>query len=176
MPVSDCHGIPAVMNEVARLNPSEVIELGIGFGKWGVLLREVLDARHGRLHREDWQATILGVEIYPGYRNPAWSLYTRVIERDFLSVDHKAYDLVMMIDSLEHLTPGVGRPFLERMVTRNDAVIISVPNGHMDQGETFGNPYEAHRWTFTDLEEFEAYNYKVLHRGVCTVVSIQGVR
>ena len=46
----------------------------------------------------------------------------------------------------------------------------------MEQGETFGNPHEAHLWTFNGTEEFEAYNFKLIHQSVCTVVSIEGVK
>ncbi len=44
MPVSVYNHVPAVLEEVQRLNPHTVMELGVGFGKWGVLVREVLDA------------------------------------------------------------------------------------------------------------------------------------
>ena len=176
MPVSDYHGVSAIMGEILRLSPKSVLELGIGFGKWGVLCRELLDAAYGRCRREQWQALIFGVEVWPGYSNPAWEMYNDVAIEDLQSRDNGGWDLVMLIDSLEHLNPDEGRPFLRKLVGLNSAVIVSVPNGRMDQGEVFGNPYEAHKWTFEGLEEFAPYNFAELHRGVCTVVSIQGFK
>ncbi len=90
---------------------------------------------------------------------------------------HVGYDLVMMMDSLEHLTPGVGRPFLADLVAHNKHVIISVPNGLMPQDEAvFGNEHERHLWTFNGLEEFARFaGVKVLHQSICTVVSIPGL-
>ena len=86
------------------------------------------------------------------------------------------YDLVLMIDVLEHFSADSGRGFLHRTVELNKHVIVSVPNGLMEQGAAFGNPYETHRHTFHGTEEFEDYNFKLIHRSVCTVVSIEGMR
>ena len=176
MPISDYHHIPQVLDEVYRLRPETVLELGVGFGKWGVLLREVLDAMYGRCRPDQWLRGIFGVEIHEKYKNPSWLVYNnQVIISDFTVLKFFfGYDLVMMMDSLEHLTPEVGRPFLARLVAQNKHVIISVPNGPMPQDAVYGNEHEAHRWTFNGLEEFAQYNPKVLYQGLCTVVSIEG--
>lgn len=175
MPISDYRHIPQVLDEVYLLQPETVLELGIGFGKWGVLLREVLDAMYGRCRPSQWQRKIFGVEVWLPYKNPAWEAYNVVGGVDFV-YDHHDYDLVMMMDSLEHLTPEVGRPFLDGLVANNKHVIISVPNGYMPQDEAvYGNEYEKHRWTFNGLEEFARFDgVKLLYQGLCTVVSIPG--
>lgn len=179
MPTSDFRHIPQVLDEVYALQPERTLELGVGFGKWGVLLREILDGIYGRCREDQWQRRILGVEVHRAYKNPCWDLYDTVIMGNFLEAffhgpEHA--DLVMMMDSLEHLTPEVGRPFLAGLVERNKHVIISVPNGSMPQDEAvYGNEHERHLWTFNNLEEFERFdNVKVLYRGLCTVVSIPG--
>lgn len=176
MPVSDLHGFTPIMNEVALLAPKTVLELGIGFGLYGVVCRQVLDAQWGRIKPESWTATIAGVESFGAYRNPAWELYDVVTDIDFTETVEPlhGWDLVMMIDSLEHLTPDVGRPFLRALVKNNKHIIVSVPNGVMPQGEVYGNPHEAHLWTFNGVEEFEPYKFELLHQAVCTVVSIEG--
>jgi len=181
MPISDYRHIPQVLDEVYLLQPETVLELGIGFGKWGVLLREVLDAMYGRCRPDQWIRQIAGVEAWDRYKNPAWGAYNQVIPGDFAEFSFCPWDgmdLVMMMDSLEHLTPEVGRPFLDSLVANNKQVIISVPNGYMPQDEAvYGNEYEKHRWTFNGLEEFERFpNVKLLYQGLCTVVSIPGKR
>ncbi len=177
MPISDYRHIPLVLDEVYALQPETVLELGIGFGKWGVLLREVLDAMYGRCRPDQWKRVINGVEAWVQYQNPIWSVYDILSHHDFSTRTHHDYDLVMMMDSLEHLTPEVGRPFLADLVKNNRHVIISVPNGYMPQDSApYGNAYENHRWTFNGLEEFSAFaNVKLLYQGLCTVVSIPGL-
>lgn len=173
MPVSDYHHIPAVLDEVERLMPRSVIELGVGFGKWGVLLRELLDARYGRVDCGTWQARINGREIFERYSNPVWMAYNLIHCGDFAEYSDSGYDLVMMMDSLEHLAPEPGMNLLRALVEVNGHVIISVPNGPMPQGETFGNPHEAHLTTFYG-PEFAEFDPKVLYAGVCLVLSIKG--
>ena len=180
MPVSDYHAVSDIMGEIQRISPKSVLDLGVGFGKWGVLCREILDARFGRCRQDQWEARIYGVEAHAGYRNPSWDVYDHVCVGEFAwsfePIMQGCYDLVLMIDSLEHIEPTRGRNLLAELVNGNDNVIVSVPNGPMEQGETFGNPHEAHLWTFNGTEEFEAYNFKLIHQSVCTVVSIAGAK
>lgn len=176
MPVSDYHAVSDIMGEIQRISPKSVLDLGCGFGKFGVLCREILDARFGRCHPDQWEAKIDGFEVFRDYCNPCWNTYDHVWQGDFRGSPVADYDLVLMIDSLEHMPMDEGRPFLRGLVQRNKHVIISVPNGRMDQGETFGNPHEAHLWTFNGTKEFEPYYFKVIHQSVCTVVSIEGCK
>ncbi len=177
MPISDYRHIPQVLDEVYALQPETVLEFGIGFGKWGVLLREVLDAMYGRCRPDQWRRAICGVEIFEAYRNPCWDAYDVVDVSNFTVGGFPPSDLVMMMDSLEHLTPEVGIPFLDGLVKNNKHVIISVPNGYMPQDSSpYGNVYENHRWTFNGLEEFARFDgVKLLYQGLCTVVSIPGL-
>lgn len=179
MPISDYRHIPQVLDEVYALQPERTIELGIGFGKWGVLLREVLDAIYGRCRPEQWRRHIWGVEGFPAYRNPCWDVYSGVDVNDFRvewTWPLKGWDLVMMMDSLEHLEPKEGADFLARLVSDNKQVIVSVPNGPMPQDEAvYGNVLERHLATFHG-PEFDRYEHKILHLGLCRVVSIKGKR
>lgn len=181
MPISDYRHIPQVLDEVYRLQPERTIELGIGFGKWGVLLREVLDAMYGHCRTDQWNRMIWGVEGFARYRNPCWDTYTGVDICDFTSDTSNGmtwnlagWDLVLMMDSLEHLEPEIGAAFLDSLVMCNKQVIISVPNGYMPQDEAvYGNELEKHRTTFHG-PEFDRYEHTVLHLGLCRVVSIKG--
>ncbi len=167
-----------ILNEVARLNPQVIIDLGIGGGKYGVLCREVLDWVHGRCAKKDWQALICGFEGFESYRNPAWDCYTNVEIGNILDVYEtiKNCDLVMMIDSLEHLDKPTASIVLESLVRNNKQVIISVPIGHCPQEGVFGNELERHRSTWTGPSDFNNYTFRTLYQGVCCVVSIQGIR
>ena len=175
MPVSDYHQVSDIMGEIQRISPKSVLDLGVGFGLYGVICRQLLDGQYGRCRRATWESRIYGVEAWERYQNPAWNAYTSV-RLGLIRPTSCGFDLILMIDSLEHFTPEVGRPLLRESVANNKHVIVSVPNGPMEQGETFGNPHEAHLWTFNGTEEFEAYNFKLIHQSVCTVVSIEGVK
>lgn len=173
MPISNWDQIPAIMNEVYRLQPLAVADCGIGFGKYGPLLREVLDGMHGRCRPAQWQAHLYGMEAHRGYKNPAWECYNSVQVVDFSKQVIKGAGLVLMIDSLEHLEPEQGRKFLDYLVENNRHVIISVPVVPMPQGAVYGNEFETHR-THHDGTEFERFNPVVLYRGMTQVFSIKG--
>ena len=171
MPVSEIDNIPAIINQVARIHPSTVLDLGVGGGKYGVLCREVLDWKYGRMERPTWETEINGVEGYYGYKNPAWGVYNVITRRDF-SKFHPGfmagYDLVLMIDSLEHIEKEKGKALLTHLIENNANVIVSCPDGDYPQGAVFGNELEVHRavWTKDDLKLMGG---RVLYHGVCTV-------
>lgn len=164
------------MGEIQRLSPKSVLDIGVGFGLYGVICRQLLDGQHGRLRRADWKACIIGYEAWKPYENICWDCYSGMNIAPLMIVDvfQFGYDLVLMIDVLEHFEAERGREILRKLVAQNKHVIVSVPNGVMEQGETFGNPFEAHKWTFNGTEEFAEYKFKLIHQSVCTVVSIEG--
>ena len=179
MPVSSIESITPIMLEVARLAPKKVLDLGVGVGKYGALCREVLDGAYGRVRRFDWQSEIIGVEGFRKYSNPIWGAYNHVVESQFHQLPtsfYRDWDLVLMIDSLEHLEETEGAVLLRRLAEANKRVIVSVPVGVCPQEAVFGNELERHRTTFDRLTGFEQYNYKPLYSGVCRVLSISGVR
>lgn len=173
MPWSVYENVAPIINEVARLNPARMIELGIGFGKYGALCREVLDGRYGRCARESWEHQIAGVEVFHSYKGPAWECYSWVDGRDFRQ-DWNGWDLVLMVDSLEHLERADGKALLEKLMRDNKHVIISVPNGPCPQPEAMcGNEHEIHRATWYP-HDFTALGGTILHQGYCVVASIPG--
>lgn len=175
MPVSDLHSISDIAVEIQRIAPITVLDCGCGFGLYGVLCRQIIDGQNGRCHPATWKGTVHGVEAWANYQNPCWESYDAVRIGQIYDIE-RGYDLVLMVDVLEHFEQPRGRQLLRDIVGQNKHVIVSVPNGLMEQGATFGNPYEEHKWTFNGLEEFEPYNYKLIHRSVCTVVSIEGCK
>lgn len=180
MPVSESANIAPIANELERLQPERIIELGIGGGLYGCIARNYLEGRHGRCGKDQWKTVIHGVEGFPQYgkNNPMWEAYDTVWEENFTRYtdSYRDYDLVMMIDSLEHVEKAEAMTMLYSLASNNKHVIVSVPLGVCPQGTCFGNELETHRSTWSGPQEFAAFNYRVLHQGVCLVVSIQGVK
>lgn len=158
MPLSDAHNITPIMREVVRLNPISILDLGCGVGAYGVLCRQYLDIQAGRLHPNEWTKIICGVEGFKDYANPCWDMYTTMSTEDFSEglTAYVDFDLVLMIDSLEHLDGETGAKVLEHLLTYNKHVIVSCPtgNGYQPQGAVNSNEYERHRhhWSAADME------------------------
>lgn len=160
MPLSDANNLTPILKEVMRLNPTSILDLGCGVGVYGVLCRQYLDIQAGRLHPEEWLKIICGVEGFKDYANPCWDMYTTVETADFSTKDelerYKGFDLVLMIDSLEHLDGATGSMVLDWLLSNNKQVIVSCPtgSGYLQQGAVNGNEFERHRheWVPADME------------------------
>lgn len=172
MPTSEASNITAIVQAVCTINPKSILDLGVGCGKYGALCREYLDLSYGRNQPEQWEANIVGVEGWEKYRNPMWNLYSQVLIEDFTKPAqmYANYDLVLMIDSLEHLPKDEGKKLLEQLLQHNHFVIVSCPWGanYLEQEAVFGNEYERHRahWRPND---FVSMGGRLIHLGVCVV-------
>jgi hypothetical protein len=150
MPSSDPIAIPQILALLGHANPNSVLDVGPGFGKWGVLAREYLethgdDGRHIRSRRIDC------VEIYAPYITDLHrAIYDNIVigdVRTFLGINE--YDLVLIIDVIEHLHRREGLRILEQV----KAFIVATPACDYPQGAVFGNENERHvsRWYPADF-------------------------
>ncbi|HEX3426909.1 MAG TPA: methyltransferase domain-containing protein [Acidimicrobiales bacterium] len=148
-----------MMDHVVRLQPTRVLDIGPGYGKWGFLVREALDFMAGRLAPEEWQVTVDGIDAFP-YASPIldW-VYDKVISGPAL--DHldelRGYDLVIMGDVIEHFEKDDGLCLLRALLAHNKNVVIATPLDFFQQ-EIANNPYEQHlsRWSEADFREWPA--------------------
>ena len=62
-----CHHtyISDTLDVVRKLKPRSILDVGIGFGKWGLLFREYLDVMAGRVFPDQWQIKIDGIIYKP---------------------------------------------------------------------------------------------------------------
>jgi hypothetical protein len=178
MPVSESANLHPIIAELERLQPEGIIDLGCGTGLYGCAARNYLDGRWGRLKHTDWKVVISGIEGFAEYENPLWGAYDHVMIKDFRQCYESVVDwpMVLMIDSLEHVDMLEAKMILEHLVRNNKHVIVSVPLGNCPQGTCFGNELETHRSTWIGVQDFSNYNYRVLHKEVCLVISLSGVK
>lgn len=156
MPTSDFHQISDVLHVVEQIRPRTVLDIGVGFGKWGMLCREILEVYQGRYHRADWAVRLDGIEIYEPYRNALWEFaYDQVYIGDVRKVIASLgrYDLILCCDVIEHLSQADGRALLEQLLTLATYVIVTSPLGFHPQGAHFDNLSETHLsgWTQTSF-------------------------
>src|SRR5512139_1422101 len=110
MPSSRPNTIPTVINLVRQLKPRSILDVGVGFGKWGHLFREytdILEAEHdpARYRREKWQVRIEGIEGHAAYLTPMHDFLYDQIHVGNAAVLMKGlpkYDLVFLGDIIEH--------------------------------------------------------------------------
>jgi 2-polyprenyl-3-methyl-5-hydroxy-6-metoxy-1,4-benzoquinol methylase len=159
------------MQKVIEINPHSILDIGCGFGKYGVLCREYLEFwGTGRPHNKivdytEFKRRIDCIDAFPHYITSLHkfiydNIYIEDITRSIATIFTTPgrafhYDLVLMIDVIEHMEKldaknVIGTIFKNSSTTK---IIISTPKGNLPQGAVFSNPYEQHRssWTVQDL-------------------------
>lgn len=165
MPTSWYQAIPHILSQVKGLNPKSILDIGIGFGKYGLLFRDLLEIPFERYNKQDWQIKIDGVEVFKDYHNPIYDFtYDNVYFGDILqTIDTLAnYDCIILIDVLEHFTKEDGLRLITKLLLHcNKGVIVSTPFYPDHQIEYLGNQYEQHKsiWSIVDFQHFN-FNYE----------------
>jgi len=188
MPSSRPNTIPTVVHLIRQLKPRSLLDVGIGFGKWGHLFREytdILEAEHdpSRYERKNWKIQIDGVEGFPQYISEMHRyLYNEIHIGDACELIRKLprYDIIFMGDIIEHLEKKRGLQLLRDSVTHaNKAVIVSTPKYETAQGDLCANEMERHRslWSARDFGELEGAIVKKIDRSILLAVIVKpGIR
>jgi hypothetical protein len=157
MPSSQHYHISKIMDIIIHVNPMSVLDIGTGFGKYGVLCREYLELWDGRHNYSQFLRRIDGVEVFGDYVTPLHKfVYNNMYINDIMEVLDKIevrYNLVLLIDVLEHFEKHKGEILLHKVLNKSDGVLISTPKKPSSQKDAFGNVYETHRskWTKDEL-------------------------
>lgn len=161
MPSSTPQGLTTMVRMIQEAHPASILDVGVGYGKWGFLCREYLEAYEGRVYPESWSAKLIGIEIFEPYvRGFGWtrSIYNEIYVGDALDVARKlvAFDLVIAGDVIEHLEKQRAADLIELLKSKAlKMLLVSIPLGvcWLDNRVVAGNQYEKHRssWSATEL-------------------------
>jgi cyclopropane fatty-acyl-phospholipid synthase-like methyltransferase len=128
-------------------NPQRILDVGAGYGKHGVLLREYLDPT----------PVVHGVEAWEPYveAHRLRGIYDHLYTRDaltFTAADLLTYDLIVMGDVIEHFEKEDAFEFLNRAA--NSWMVIATPVVHFHTDPDLP-PTERHlsHWTRRDFEQ-----------------------
>lgn len=131
VPVSHHYQISTICDVIHILRPSSVLDIGIGFGKYGLLARELLDIEGADDDYQHRQHLIDGVEVYPDYIGP-WQkeIYDHIFIGDARTVLEslpETYDLALAIDVIEHIPKADALALLNMLRTQGGDILISTP-------------------------------------------------
>lgn len=88
----------------------------------------------------------------------------------------KAFNGIMALEVIEHLTKDEGYKLLREMEKLSKKlVIISTPNGFLPQEERDGNPFQKHKSAWT-MNEFKSLGYKVRGTGGIRSITIWKIK
>ena len=159
MPTSRPYFTSWLCDFILETKPKSILDIGVGFGSFGVLAREYTDIWNGNYQKYEWLTRIDGVEIFKNYRNDIyWSIYNNIYMGDICDVVDTlniSYDLILIKDCLEHIEKENGKVLLEKINKLGRFVVIITPIEVFMQGPVFGNDAETHRssWCVNDFKK-----------------------
>jgi hypothetical protein len=164
MPIGCFSCVAPVVSKLLERRRGGVLDLGIGMGFYGAVVRQWLDCGV-----RPWKTHLVGVEGFEGYRNPAWDLYDRVDVEPIEQVLKLAggWPAILMLDVIEHFDADQGEEVVSLAVQAlapGGTLIIATPAVHMEQGAAHGNELERHRSLWTP-EAFKARGFELLNDG-----------
>jgi len=170
MPLSYYQIAPIILDHVIAEKPVSVLDVGIGFGKYGVLVREVLDLPFERYDQKNWLVKIDGIEIHPGYKNPIYDyIYHNVYYNSIQNVLPvlENYDVILFIDLIQNFSKEEGKKLIHELLLKtNKVLIITTPLYPHSQPYYLDNPHEQHqsRWSQIDFTDFD-FHYEEVRIG-----------
>jgi peptidylprolyl isomerase len=145
MPCSRPYALETVCNRIIEKNPMSVLDIGIGFGKFGFLAREYTDVLNCRYF--DWQTKIDGIEIFEKYITQLQKeIYDHIYIGNAIDIlpTLGRYDMIICSDVLEHLSELDGTTLLDSIKNRCKFAMIATPVTVLHQEALYDNEYERH--------------------------------
>lgn len=146
---SSYHGfLTDVIDFYCKIGPASVLDVGVGFGKWGLLFREYGDIIKDRVFKKDWKRKIVGVEIYSKYITEVHQyIYDQILIGDIAKISETIddFDFIFCGDVIEHLKKDIAYKTINNLIRKSKYLCIVIPlGGEWGQGESNGNINESH--------------------------------
>ncbi len=157
MPTSHSNQLNEIVQIAELLKPRKILDIGIGNGKYGFLLREYIGSNHG-ISKEE--LIINGIEGYPEYLTPIHhETYNEIFIQNLstkLDIPEGEYDLCILIDIIEHFDRETGIEIIKYFSKRSKFMLIATPWDIGDPSIQHDNPLENHiyQWKKKDFELF----------------------
>jgi hypothetical protein len=152
MPSSYADSFPPIVHAIIAFEAQRVLDIGPGWGKYGLACREYLP-----------QLTMLdAIEVPQGRLRTQPAIYDNVFigdARDAPEQFYRPYDLALLIDIIEHLTLHDGHQLLSCIQRAGPAVLVATPKRFIEQ-HADRNPHEEHL-SFWDEAEFAPHSIAV---------------
>ncbi len=161
MGTSNWQNIPYCVEILMKIAPKSVLDVGVGFGRWGMIVREFCDVWFQRVFRDQWAVRLEGIEAFArSITDYHRVFYNQIHLGDAAELVGKLpgpWDVTIYGDVLEHFTKKTAVRLIETSLANSAYVLLNIPLGEEHpQEDAYGNEYERHRSSW-EAEEFNAY-------------------
>lgn len=173
--------VPQIIYLISQLKPKSILDIGKGFGKYGFLIHEYIgiDNTKGlspdKTMKEQSNVIIDAMEIDEQLFLPHLNqIYDKVYKGSILEMYSQLpnYDLLLMIDVIEHLNKDAALKMLEHFASRKIKMIIATPEKYFHQ-HLYNSPYEEHisHWQLSDFRKICFVEHQKIDGGVIYYLS-----
>jgi len=173
--------IPCIVRLLQKLNPKTILDIGKGFGKYGFLAHEYIGIDNtnqlnpSKTMMQQSAVTIDAAEADKDLMLPHLDqIYSKVYFGDITEIypDLPTYDLVMMIDVIEHLDKQKAINLVKYFLSKNAVLIIATPIDFFQQ-HLYESEYENHisHWKLKDFKALGFAESQYLDGGAVYLVS-----
>ncbi len=162
MGTSNWQNISYNIDLIRKINPKSVLDIGVGFGRWGILCREFLEIWDEGNYSGKWKRKIDGIEVFQSYiKEYHKHFYDNMYIHeafDFIKNLKTNYDLIICGDVIEHFEKSRGKEFISLCFEKSTYLMINIPLGNgWEQSKKNNNIYEEHLsiWYLKDFKEFK---------------------
>jgi hypothetical protein len=156
MPTSHSNQLNEIVQIAELLSPKNALDVGVGNGKYGFLLREYLGSNRN-IAKKDF--IIDGIEGYEEYITAIHrEIYNNIYLFDLngkIELPNKEYDLCLLIDIIEHFERDKGIELIKHFSSISKFLLIATPWNIGDPSLKHDNPLEDHKyqWTKNDFRQ-----------------------
>lgn len=162
MPTSGPIPLTYMCKILLKSKPKTVLDIGIGHGKWGFLVREYVDLWQNNPDYNARPTIVDGIEVFGPYIT---ELQNNIYDTVYIGNAYELlrtrkipgfYDMIICCDMLEHLERNEAMEFLNLLPSYAKESYVILPVNVRDQAPEYGNVYEIHksRWLLGELEPF----------------------
>lgn len=171
--LSERCNLTPVANLLVQSDPRTVLDLGVGFGTYGIISRAFLDVWRGRMFKDKWEIKIDGVEYYKEFKTPIYDfIYDKIYYGDVFEILPKLekYEVIILMHVIEHFEKKQAIELLKLMREHcTKRIIIGTPSRFFKTGYP-QYPKEEHRSLFTPAE-FTNWEYRVHTQGNLGIIA-----
>lgn len=147
MPSSFVDSYAPIVKLLIERDPQHVMDIGPGFGKYGLACREYLPNL----------MFIAAIDVPPGRLTTQDAIYDHVFVGDVRDTSEnffRGYQIALLIDVIEHMPIDDGHVVLNTIQRAGCMPLVSTPKIFTEQHDE-SNPYETHvsLWEWHDLAQ-----------------------
>jgi SAM-dependent methyltransferase len=172
---------PAIIHLLQKLKPKNILDIGKGFGKYGFLIHEYVGIDNTKKLdptkslKELSNISIDAVEVDEDLMLPHLTqLYNNIYFGDVLQLynDLPVYDVVIMIDIIEHIDKEKAISLLKHFLNKGSKIIVATPK-HFFEQELYESVFEHHlsHWTIKDFKSISSCASQNINAGTVYLLS-----